>query len=81
MGRQGGANQISMSKRKAKLLHFSFGFLGRPALLGHAVGSYHHSRAVVTQTAMDENLFAWVLPQQRKKLSEYFVFWKLALPR
>ncbi len=80
IGRQAGANQTSVGEGKAKLLHFLFGFLRRPALLGHAVGCNHHSRAVITQTAVDENLFTWILPQQCKELREYFIFWKRAMP-
>jgi len=42
---------------KAKLLHFLFGSLRRPTVLGYAVGCNHHCRAVVTQTAVPpENL-------------------------
>ena len=63
IGRQAGANQTSVGEGKAKLLHFLFGFLRRPALLGHTVGCNHHSRAVVPQTAVDENLLTWILSQ------------------
>jgi len=49
IGRQAGANQTSVGEGKAKLLHFLFGFLRRPALFGHTVGCNHHSRAVITQ--------------------------------
>jgi hypothetical protein len=80
IGRQARANQIPVSERKAKLLHFFFGFFRGPALLGHTVRRNHHCRAIVTQTAMNENLFAWILPQQRKKFREYFIFWKRTLP-
>ena len=80
IGRQAGANQTSVGEGKAKLLHFLFGFLRRPALLGHTVGCNHHCRAVIPQTAVDENLLTWILPQQCKELREYFIFWKPAMP-
>jgi len=55
---------------KAKLLHFRFGSFRRPALFGHTVGCNHHSGAVVTHTAVDENLFASILPEQCEELRE-----------
>src|SRR5260221_164616 len=70
-----------MGEGKAKLLHFLFGFLWRPALLGHAVGGNHHSRAVIPQAAVDENLFTRIVPQRCKELREYFIFWKRTMPR
>src|SRR6266436_5458531 len=80
IGRQAGANQTSVGEGKAKLLHFLFGFLCRPTLPGHTVGCNHHSRAVVPQTAVDENLLAWILSKQCKELRKRFIFWKGALP-
>ncbi len=80
IGGQAGTNQTSVGEGKTKFLHFLFGFLRRPALLSHAVGCNHHSRAIVTQTAVDENLFTWILPQQCKKLREYRISWKRATP-
>src|SRR6267143_109488 len=74
IGRQAGANQTSVGEGKAKLLHFLFGFLRRPTLSGHTVGCNHHSRAVVTHTAMDENLLAWIVSKQCKELRERFIF-------
>src|SRR6266851_2688263 len=80
IGRQAGANQTSVGEGKAKLLHFLFGFLRRPTLSGHTVGRNHHSRAVVTHTAMDENLLTWIVSKQCKELRERFIFWKGTLP-
>jgi hypothetical protein len=47
-----------MRSGKSERLHLVPGFFGRPAWPGHAIGSHCHSRAIVAQTAMHENLLA-----------------------
>jgi hypothetical protein len=47
-----------MRSGKSERLHLVHGFFGRPALLGHAIGSHCHSRAIVGQTAMHEHFLA-----------------------
>src|SRR5271165_1560953 len=76
IGRQAGANQTSVGEGKAKLLHFLFGSLRRPTVLGYAVGCNHHCRAVVTQTAVDKNSLTGIVPQQCKEFREDSIFWK-----
>jgi hypothetical protein len=76
IGRQAGANQTSVGEGKAKLLHFLFGSFCGPVLFGHAVGCNHHGGAVVTQTAVNENSFTGILPQQCKEFREDSIFRK-----
>src|SRR5260370_6974057 len=76
IGRRAGANQTSVGEGKAKLLHFLFGFLRRPTLSGHTVGCNHHSRAVVTHTAMDENLRAWIVSSSLRNCANVSSFAK-----
>jgi len=92
-GRYESAGEISLHRKtaqdksnpgertKSQTSPFFFGFFRGPALWGHTVRRNHHCRAIVTQAAMNENLFAWILPQQHKKFREYFIFWKRTLPR
>ena len=78
--RQAWANQTSVREVEAKLLHFLFRSIRRPTLPSHAEGCNHHSRAIVTYMAVDENLLTRIVLNQPKELRKRFVFRKRALP-
>ncbi len=66
--RQTRANQAAVGERKTVLRHLFHRLLRSPALLGHAIGGDHHSGAVITYTAVNEDFLAWVFSDQGEKV-------------
>src|ERR1700674_1021972 len=74
--RQTRANQASVGERKTVLRHLFHSPLRSPALLGHAIGGDHHSGAVITYTAVNEDFLAWVFSDQGEKVRKNSVLRK-----
>src|ERR1700687_3026442 len=66
--RQTRTNQASVGERKTVSRHLFHSSLRSPALLGHAIGGDHHSGAVITYTAVNEDFLAWVFSDQGEKV-------------
>ena len=69
---EAGADEV-VGAGEAEGAHLVHGFVGGPTLFGHAVGRYHHTGAVVSQTAMHKDFFAFVVVHYLQKFGEYFI--------
>src|SRR5260370_23992837 len=60
---------------EAEEIHFFHGLLRGPLLEGHAIGGHEHASAIVTETAVDENLLSPFAAKQRQELNDLFIGW------
>jgi len=58
---------------KAKKIHFSYSLLRRPFVYRDAVSGYKHASAVVSESAMQENLFVRIIAKQFQELRHLLV--------
>ncbi len=51
-----------------------------PSILRHSIRRDHHSRAIFSQAAVDENLLPWIFTDNSQELFEYLVLGERAVP-